>query len=685
MKKKRILSLLLASTMLLSALPVAAAASDDAEVQEPESLVVADTADLPEYDSYYASASVEAPQLEKWMDGDYTAPSRLMNINVQYEMNSATGVLTISGTGAAEWDWEHITGSDFHWLAPTAVVVEEGITSLDDGLFSECSQLTSVSLPNTLTRISGYTFEYCTALTSIQIPDSVTTIGSGAFNHCTALTSIQIPDSVTTIGDSAFSGCTSLTDIQIPDSVTTIGGCAFSACTFLASIQIPDSVTEIGYRAFQGTGLTSLTLPKSIAKLSYNTFAHCENLTDIQIPEDCLNYKLVDGVIYDKSGETLVFVPFYKTGSYTVPDGVTTIADSAVTCTGITDITLPKTVTSIGAGAFWHNAQLTRVKFTNLNDTVNIQSCAFANCPNLTAVNLPAAITYQRFEWDIDGNPYISETIAGMAYGMFENCTSLPQLTIPGNIKSIGYADFNFCSNLSSIIIPSDVSAIDMYAFYSCDALTDVYYCGSQEQWAQIEISDNGNDPLKNATIHYNYVVEPESPFSDIQDPGAYYYDAVLWASKNDITQGVGDGKFAPDNACKRAQVVTFLWRAMGSPEPTRSDCPFDDVAAGSYYYKAVLWAVEKGITTGTSATRFSPNATVTRGQFVTFLWRAEGKPSYTASNPFTDLTAGSYYYDAVLWAVENGITTGASKVHFAPSKACVRGQVVTFLYRDLA
>ena len=683
MKKKRILSLLLASTMLLSALPVAAAASDDAEVQEPESLVVADTADLPEYDSYYDSASMDAPQLES----SEIAFSGPINVTVAYQMDPTTGVLTISGTGAAEWD-ESCRKSTYPFsviFSPTAVVVEEGITELSTDLFSNCSQLTSVSLPNTLTRISGCTFEYCTALTSIQIPDSVTTIDSGAFNHCTALTSIQIPDSVTTIGEYAFSGCTSLTDIQIPDSVTTIGYCAFSACTSLTSIRIPDSVTEIGSRAFQGTGLTSLTLPKSIAKLSYNTFAHCENLTDIQIPEDCLNYKLVDGVIYDKSGETLVFVPFYKAGSYTVPDGVTTIADSAVTYSGITDITLPKTVTSIGAGAFWHNAQLTRVKFTNLNDTVNIQSYAFSDCPNLTYVNLPAAITYQKFEWDTDGNPYISETIAGMAYGMFWNCTSLPQLTIPGNVKSIGDADFNFCSKLSSIIIPSGVSAIDMYAFYSCDALTDVYYCGSQEQWAQIEISDNGNDPLKNATIHYNYVVEPESPFSDIQDPGAYYYDAVLWASKNDITQGVGDGKFAPDNACKRAQVVTFLWRAMGSPEPTRSDCPFDDVAAGSYYYKAVLWAVENGITTGTSTTRFSPNATVTRGQFVTFLWRAEGKPSYTASNPFTDLTAGSYYYDAVLWAVENGITTGTSKVHFAPSKACVRGQVVTFLYRDLA
>ena len=174
------------------------------------------------------------------------------------------------------------------------------------------------------------------------------------------------------------------------------------------------------------------------------------------------------------------------------------------------------------------------------------------------------------------------------------------------------------------------------------------------------------------------------SPFPDVQDPGKYYYTPVLWAAANNITNGVEGGLFAPGNTCKREQVVTFLWRAMGSPEPTSTDCPFEDVAEGKYYYKAVLWAVENGITTGKSATRFAPKDTITRAEFVTFLWRTEGKPGYSTSNPFYDVSSGSYYYDAVLWASENGITTGKSTERFAPKDPCTRGQVVTFLYRDL-
>ena len=174
------------------------------------------------------------------------------------------------------------------------------------------------------------------------------------------------------------------------------------------------------------------------------------------------------------------------------------------------------------------------------------------------------------------------------------------------------------------------------------------------------------------------------SPFPDVQDPGKYYYTPVLWAAANNITNGVEGGLFAPGNTCKREQVVTFLWRAMGSPEPTSTDCPFEDVAEGKYYYKAVLWAVENGITTGKSATRFAPKDTITRAEFVTFLWRTEGKPGYSTSNPFYDVSSGSYYYDAVLWASENGVTTGKSTERFAPKDPCTRGQVVTFLYRDL-
>ena len=164
----------------------------------------------------------------------------------------------------------------------------------------------------------------------------------------------------------------------------------------------------------------------------------------------------------------------------------------------------------------------------------------------------------------------------------------------------------------------------------------------------------------------------------------AYYYDAVLWAAENGITGGVDDTHFAPNATCTRAQAVTFLWRAVGSPAPKSSENPFTDVKAGSYYYDAVLWAVENGITNGTSATTFSPDATCSRGQIVTFLWRSQKSPASDSVNPFTDVAADAYYNTAVLWAAENGITGGTSATTFSPNNDCTRAQIVTFLWRAL-
>ncbi|MCF2662021.1 S-layer homology domain-containing protein [Pseudoflavonifractor phocaeensis] len=163
----------------------------------------------------------------------------------------------------------------------------------------------------------------------------------------------------------------------------------------------------------------------------------------------------------------------------------------------------------------------------------------------------------------------------------------------------------------------------------------------------------------------------------------AYYYDAVLWAAENGITGGVDDTHFAPDAPCTRAQIVTFLWRAAGSPEP-ESVSSFADVPADSYYAKAVAWAVEQGITTGTGDGKFSPNAPCTRAQSVTFLWRAQKSPSSDSVNPFADVAADAYYNNAVLWAAENGITGGTSATTFSPNNDCTRAQIVTFLYRCL-
>ena len=171
--------------------------------------------------------------------------------------------------------------------------------------------------------------------------------------------------------------------------------------------------------------------------------------------------------------------------------------------------------------------------------------------------------------------------------------------------------------------------------------------------------------------------------FQDV-DLDAYYAIPVQWARDKGITTGTTNVDFSPEADCTRGQVVTFLWRAAGSPDPKSTRNPFADVNSSDYFYKAVLWAVEKGITNGTSSTTFSPNQPCTRGQIATFLWRYKGSPKMTGSNPFTDVSAGEYYYDAVLWAVNEGITNGDGSANiFNPNRTCTRAMIVTFLYRS--
>ena len=169
--------------------------------------------------------------------------------------------------------------------------------------------------------------------------------------------------------------------------------------------------------------------------------------------------------------------------------------------------------------------------------------------------------------------------------------------------------------------------------------------------------------------------------FVDVPE-GSYYEEAVDWAVEKGITTGTGNNYFTPDGICTRAQAVTFLWRVAGSPTPKTEAMVFEDVLDGSYYYEAVLWAVENGITVGTSATTFSPELTCSRAHIVTFLWRAANSPSVKTDNPFTDVAADAYYIDAVLWAVKHKITAGTTLSTFSPDEGCTRAQIVTFLYR---
>ena len=202
----------------------------------------------------------------------------------------------------------------------------------------------------------------------------------------------------------------------------------------------------------------------------------------------------------------------------------------------------------------------------------------------------------------------------------------------------------------------------------------------------ELKLTDKGNGkytftmPASKVEVNATFVKEVEtSPFSDVST-SAYYYEAVKWAQEKGITGGIGNGLFGPNQPCTRAQIVTFLWRAAGSPEP-KAMSSFADVSTDAYYAKAVAWAVENGITTGTGDGKFSPDATCTRAQSVTFLFRAIGK-LVDSKAEFSDVLTDSYYANAVAWAVENGVASGTTETTFSPGTPCTRGQMAAFLYR---
>lgn len=199
---------------------------------------------------------------------------------------------------------------------------------------------------------------------------------------------------------------------------------------------------------------------------------------------------------------------------------------------------------------------------------------------------------------------------------------------------------------------------------------------------------NNGNGGGNSGKPDISDIEDPDIPltqmpnFTDVSS-GEYYYDAVLWAVANGVTNGTSATTFGPNVTVTRAQMVTFLWRAYGSPEATGAN-PFTDVSTSDYYYDAVLWAVTNGISSGTSSTTFSPDAPVTRAQAITFQWRAAGSPVVSGSN-FDDVAADAYYVNAMTWAVANGITNGTGGNTFSPDAVVTRAQAVTFLWRELA
>ena len=627
-----------------------------------------------------------------------------------------------------------------------SVTIPSGVQTIGNSAFFNCTSLASVEIPDSVTAIGNKAFHNCISLASVAIPSSVTSIGDEAFVDCTSLASVTIPSGVQTIGNSAFMGCTRLASVEIPDSVTAIGNKAFQNCTGLANVTIPSSVKTIGYYAFEGcTGLKSVTIPHSVTAIGNNAFQNCRSLESVTIESgvQTIGYRAFKGCTGLKSVtipdsvtsiEHEVFIGCTSLASVTIPDSVTSIADETFRgCTSLAGVTIPNSVTSIGVGAFDSCTSLASVVIPNR--VTSIGEYAFYNCTSLASIFLPNGLTVAsaripntatQVRYSLDTNEV---TITEIILGTDKEKVDIPDTICGCSVVAVAEAYHPYVGNhthkysggtcaLCGYIKPSSNAGSSTYTItlepanngdvtsshktaskgttvtltavpdkgYTLETLTVTDKNGNE-----IELTNKGDGkytfkmPGSKVTVTATFM-EDNSMLNFFVDvfPGDYYYDAVLWAAENDITGGVDDTHFAPNATCTRAQAVTFLWRAAGCPAPQNHAMPFTDVAEGSYYHDAVLWAVENGITKGTSDTAFSPNATCTRAQIVTFLWRSQKSPASDSVNPFTDVAADAYYTGAVLWAAENGITGGTTATTFSPDDDCTRAQIVTFLYRCL-
>ena len=596
--------------------------------------------------------------------------------NLTWTLDSE-GVLTISGSG----DMYNYGSSDFSapWDGSRSrvksVVIADGVTSIGEYAFFYCESLTSVTIPDSVTSIGKYAFFCCTSLTSVTIPDSVTSIGRFAFSNCTSLTSVTIPDSVTSIGEYAFYYCKSLTSMTIPDSVTSISSSTFASCTSLTSVTIPNSVTSIGEYAFYDCkSLTSVTIPGSVTSIGLYAFASCTSLTGIWVAEGNSHYANdASGVLFNKDKTTLVQCPG-AFAAYTIPDSVTSIGDNTFDhCTSLTSVTIPDSVTSIGEWAFYWCTSLTSV--TIPDSVTSIGDNTFDHCTSLTSVTIPDGVT--SIGWRAFSN---CTSLTDVYYAGSKAQWKAISISSTGNDDLLtANIHYNYVSHTHSYkdVVTAPTCTEKGYTTHTCacgDSYVDTYTdplghdlkddaavaatcttagttagkhctrCDYKEgmetiaalghAWDEGKVTKEATETTQ-GSMTYTCTRCPATKrdilpasglvatavYNDVKNDTSWFYPGVQYCLSYGLMSGMGNGSFAPGEYTTRAQVAQILYNLHGNPEVS-GGTPFTDVPEGAWYQKAVTWAHSVGIVNGVTATTFSPNANITRQDFVLMLMR---------------------------------------------------------------
>ena len=551
----------------------------------------------------------------------------------------------------------------------TAITLPDGLQGLGRGAFDSCASLTNTTLPAAITAVPGKCFADCTKLLNVKYAGTVTAIGDLAFESCKALTAAPIPETVTEIGASAFTGCTALTDVTIPAGVSTIPEDCFRGCTALTDINLPGTVTSVGHNAF--TGCTALKDVRCYGAAPAvepgNSEAHSFEPATVTIHYNpAMNWTL------DADG---------KWQGYTVSDkGACLHTDY-----GTTERTVPATCGEAG-----------RV------DTI----CS--NCGEVVSTReLPPTGAHV---WD-DGTVTTAptETTPGVRTFTCTVCGDIREETIPAT----GAHDYQFTKNVAPTCTDG---GYDLYTCSGCGAterrnLTDA----AGHKWDDGTVTTAPTEttpgvrtytctvcgqtrteaiPATGASTCTGGPSCPSYGLHDVAGPDYWAHKGIDYCVRNRLMSGVGAGTFSPDTACTRAQIVKILYNLSGNQtDYSYYYLPFTDVAPGAWYYNAVAWAYCNDVTSGTSATMFTPNAAITRQQLVTFLYRYTVKyaPEFTGNaapiSAFPDAgSVANWAYAAMSWAVGNGLIQGNAHDngldYLDPNGSATRAQTATIIMR---